>query len=135
MVEFIDGSIKAQLGLPDMKVPIQYALSYPDRWPMNGARVDFPALRSMTFFEPDRTKFRCLSLAYDALSAGGTAPTVLNAANEVAVAAFLEKRISFEKIPILIERALNEGEFRSNPELDHILQADGKTRSFVEALL
>jgi 1-deoxy-D-xylulose-5-phosphate reductoisomerase len=135
MVEFIDGSIKAQLGLPDMKVPIQYALSYPDRWPMNGARVDFPALRSMTFFEPDRAKFRCLSLAYDALSAGGTAPTVLNAANEVAVAAFLEKRISFEKIPILIERALNEGEFRSNPELDHILQADGKTRSFVEALL
>jgi 1-deoxy-D-xylulose-5-phosphate reductoisomerase len=135
MVEFVDGSIKAQLGVPDMKLPIQYALSYPDRWPMNGARVDFPALRSMTFFEPDRVRFPCLSLAYDALSTGGVAPTVLNAANEVAVAAFLEKRISFEKIPILIERALNHGENRSNPELDHILKADSSTRSFVETLL
>lgn len=134
MVEFIDGSVKAQLGLPDMKLPIQYALSYPDRWPMNGARVNFPALQSMTFFEPDRAKFRCLSLAYDALSIGGTAPTVLNAANEVAVAAFLGKKISFEKIPILIERALNAGEMRSNAELGHILEADRATRAFVETL-
>ena len=135
MVEFVDGSVKAQLGLPDMKLPIQYALSYPDRWPMNGGRLDLPALRSMTFFEPDRAKFRCLSLAYDALSLGGTAPTVLNAANEVAVAAFLGKRISFEKIPILIERALNGNAIRSNPELDEILEVDSKTRSFVGTLL
>ena len=135
MVEFVDGSVKAQLGLPDMKLPIQYALSYPDRWPMNGSRLDFPALRSMTFLEPDRAKFRCLSLAYDALSLGGTAPTVMNAANEVAVAAFLGKRISFEKIPILIERALNGAKIRLNPELDDILETDGKTRSFVGTLL
>ena len=135
MVEFVDGSVKAQLGLPDMKLPIQYALSYPDRWPMNGSRLDFPALRSMTFLEPDRAKFRCLSLAYDALSLGGTAPTVMNAANEVAVAAFLGKRISFEKIPILIERALNGAKIRLNPKLDDILETDGKTRSFVGTLL
>jgi 1-deoxy-D-xylulose-5-phosphate reductoisomerase len=135
MVEFVDGSVKAQLGLPDMKLPIQYALSYPERWPMNGSRVDFPALQTMTFFEPDKTKFRCLSLAYNALSVGGTAPTVLNAANEVAVAAFLNRKISFEKIPILIERALNAGEMRSNPELCHILEADSKARSFVRTLL
>ena len=135
MVEFVDGSVKAQLGLPDMKLPIQYALSYPDRWPMNGSRLDFPALRSMTFLEPDRAKFRCLSLAYDALSLGGTAPTVMNAANEIAVAAFLGKRISFEKIPILIERALNGAKIRLNPELDDILETDGKTRSFVGTLL
>ncbi len=135
MVEFVDGSVKAQLGLPDMKLPIQYALSYPDRWPMNGGRIDFPALQSMTFFEPDHAKFRCLSLAYDALSLGGTAPTVLNAANEVTVAAFLKREISFEKIPILIERALNAGEIRSNPEIGQILEADRKTRAFVGTLL
>lgn len=135
MVEFVDGSVKAQLGLPDMKLPIQYALSYPDRWPTNGSRLDFPALRSMTFLEPDRAKFRCLSLAYDALSLGGTAPTVLNAANEVAVAAFLGRRISFEKIPILIERALNGAEIRSNPEIGDILETDSKARSFVGSLL
>jgi 1-deoxy-D-xylulose-5-phosphate reductoisomerase len=135
MVEFVDGSIKAQLGLPDMKLPIQYALSYPDRWPMNGARVDFPALHSMTFFQPEEAKFRCLALAYDALALGGTAPAVLNAANEVAVAAFLGRKISFEKIPILIERALNAGKMRLNPELSDIMEADCQTRKYVETLL
>lgn len=134
MVEFIDGSVKAQLGLPDMKLPIQYALSFPERWPMNGARVDFPTLHSMTFFEPDRNKFRCLSLAYEALSLGGTAPTVLNAANEIAVQGFLQGEISFEKIPIFIERALSGVKMCSNPELVSILEADRKTREYVRAL-
>jgi len=134
MVEFVDGSVKAQLGLPDMRLPIQYALSYPDRWPMNGNRLDFPALQSMTFFEPDPVKFRCLPLAYDALSLGGTAPTVLNAANEVAVAGFLGKSISFEKIPIFIERALNNQRIRFHPELGDILEADSETRVFVRTL-
>jgi 1-deoxy-D-xylulose-5-phosphate reductoisomerase len=135
MVEFVDGSIKAQLGLPDMKLPIQYALSYPERWPMNGARVDFPALRSMTFFEPDRTKFRCLGLAYDALLLGGTAPAILNAANEMAVSAFLQRRISFEKIPAVIERALSLHKTRPNPDLQDIIEADRQVRMLVGTLL
>jgi 1-deoxy-D-xylulose-5-phosphate reductoisomerase len=134
MVEFVDGSVKAQLGLPDMKLPIQYALSFPERWPMNGARVDFPTLRSMTFFEPDREKFRCLSLAYEALSLGGTAPTVLNAANEIAVQGFLRGEISFEKIPIFIERALGGVKMCSNPELEDVFETDRKTRAFVRTL-
>jgi 1-deoxy-D-xylulose-5-phosphate reductoisomerase len=135
MVEFIDGSVKAQLGLPDMKLPIQYALSYPERWPMNGARVDFPALQTMTFFEPDREKFRCLTLANEALSLGGTAPAVLNAANEMAVKAFLDHRITFEKIPNLIERALGSQKTRLNPDLQDVIEADLQARSFVGTLL
>jgi len=135
MVEFVDGSIKAQLGLPDMKLPIQYALSYPERLPMNGARVDFPSLRSMTFFEPDRAKFRCLDLAYDALSLGGTAPTILNAANEMAVSAFLQHRVSFEKIPTVIERALSTHKSCPRPDLQDIIEVDRQVRAFVETLL
>jgi 1-deoxy-D-xylulose-5-phosphate reductoisomerase len=135
MVEFVDGSIKAQLGLPDMKLPIQYALSYPERWPMNGARVDFPALRSMTFFEPNRAKFRCLNLAYSALSLGGTAPAILNAANEIAVSAFLQHHISFEKIPVAIERALSLHKTLPNPDLQDIIEADRQVRALVGTLL
>jgi 1-deoxy-D-xylulose-5-phosphate reductoisomerase len=135
MVEFVDGSVKAQLGVPDMKLPIQYALSYPERWPMNGLRVDFPALQSMTFFEPDRDKFRCLGLAYDALALGGTAPAVLNAANEVAVHSFLNHKISFDKIPTVIERALTLHKTRQNPEIQDIIETDQQTRNLVGTLL
>ncbi len=134
MVEFVDGSVKAQLGLPDMKLPIQFALTYPDRSPMNGARVDFPRLGSMTFFEPDRDKFRCLQLASDALGLGGTALAVLNAANEVAVSAFLNRRISFEKIPLMIEHALAKHTVRRSPELHDIVEIDLQTRNFVGTL-
>jgi 1-deoxy-D-xylulose-5-phosphate reductoisomerase len=135
MVEFIDGSVKAQLGLPDMKLPIQYALSYPERWPTGGARIDFPALRSMTFFEPDMHRFRCLGLAYDALALGGTAPAVLNAANEIAVRAFLEHRITFEKIPLVIERALSLHKTLASPDLQEIIEADRQVRDYVGALM
>ncbi len=131
MVEFIDGSIKAQLGLPDMKIPIQYAFTFPERLSMNGARLDFPTLKNLTFFEPDRTKFRCLQLAYDALALGGTAPAVLNAANEVSVAGFLERKISFLKIPELIERALSSHHVRPSPDLEDIIEADSATRQFI----
>ncbi len=135
MVEFIDGSVKAQLAVPDMKLPIQYALSYPERWPMNGARVDFPAMRLMTFSEPDWNKFRCLRLAFDALSLGGTAPAVLNAANEVAVNAFLDRRITFEKIPTVIERALTLHKTRLRPDIQDIIDADRQTRELAGTLL
>lgn len=135
MVEFIDGSIKAQLGIPDMKIPIQYALTYPERSPMNGARLDFPKLQTMTFFAPDKTKFRCLQLAYDALSIGGTAPTVLNAANEVAVEAFLDKKISLRQIPELIDKALSNHRPCQTPELDDIIEVDRATREQVRSSL
>ncbi len=135
MVEFVDGSVKAQLGVPDMKLPIQYALSYPERWPMNGSRIDFPALQLMTFFDPDREKFRCLGLAYDALALGGTAPAVLNAANEVAVNSFLNHKISFDKIPTMIERALTLHKTCPNPEIQDIIEIDRQTRDFVGTLL
>jgi 1-deoxy-D-xylulose-5-phosphate reductoisomerase len=135
MVEFIDGSVKAQLGLPDMKLPIQYALSYPERWPINGGRIDFPALHAVTFFEPDRNKFRCLGLAHDALALGGTAPAVLNAANEIAVRAFLDHKITFEKIPLVIERALGMCKTRPSPDLQEIIEADRETRDLVGTLL
>jgi 1-deoxy-D-xylulose-5-phosphate reductoisomerase len=135
MVEFVDGSIKAQLGLPDMKIPIQYALTYPDRSPMNGARVSFPKLQSMTFFEPDKEKFPCLPLAYHALALGGTAPAALNAANETAVSAFLERKISFDRIPEILEGALNHHRVRPSPEIQHIIEADEQARAFTRTLV
>ena len=135
MVEFVDGSIKAQLGIPDMKLPIQYALTYPERCPAGGSRVDFPKLQSMTFFAPDRQKFRCLQLAYDAIAMGGTAPAIMNAANEVAVQAFLEKKIPFDRIPVLIEQALSTQSNHQSPDLEHTFQSDHNTREFVRTLL
>ena len=135
MVEFVDGSIKAQLGLPDMKIPIQYALTYPERSPMNGARVDFPKLQSMTFYQPDKIKFRCLQLAYDALETSGTAPAVLNAANEIAVEAFLEHRIAFKQIPEFIDKALNQHRSKHQPDLQDILEADKATRESVRTFI
>ncbi len=134
MVEFMDGSLKAQLGLPDMKIPIQYALTYPARMPLNGGRIDFPQLQSMTFFEPDRKKFRCLQLAYDALAAGGTAPAALNAANEVAVEGFLAKQIGFDQIPLFIEKALEAHRVVQSPTLEQTITADHETRTFTRTL-
>jgi len=135
MVEFIDGSIKAQLGVPDMKIPIQYALTYPDRIQLNGSRVDFPKLQMLTFLTPDREKFRCLQLAYDAIALGGTAPAIMNAANEVAVQAFLERKISFQRIPELIEKALVKQTNHLSPDLEYTFQSDHKTREYVRTLI
>jgi 1-deoxy-D-xylulose-5-phosphate reductoisomerase len=135
MVEFVDGSIKAQLGIPDMKLPIQYALTYPDRPKSLFQRLDFAALRRMTFFAPDMEKFRCLALAFRALRCGGTAPAAMNAANEVAVHEFLNGRIAFSAIPDLIEAALSSHHAVQHPRLPDILRADGETREFVSQQL
>ena len=108
MVEYIDGALIAQLGVADMAVPILYALTYPARRPTPAARLDLARMGALEFFEPDPGKFPCLTLARHALLAGGGAPIVLNAANEVAVAAFLDGRIGFTAIPELIERALGD---------------------------
>src|SRR3989338_319987 len=118
-----------------MKLPIQYALTFPDRFPMNGERLSFPKLQSMTFSEPDRNKFRCLQLAYDALSRGGTLPAAMNAANEVAVEAFLTKRITFKRIPEVIENAMTTHKTISSPELPDIIEADRLTRQHAETLI
>jgi 1-deoxy-D-xylulose-5-phosphate reductoisomerase len=128
MVEFVDGSVKAQLGIPDMKIPIQYALTYPNRKPSTYTRLDFSKLCEMTFFKPDRTKFECLNLAYYALETGGTATTVLNAANEVAVESFLKNKIKFSQIPKLIEKALSLHHAILRPGLDEIIGVDRDTR-------
>lgn len=131
MVEFVDGSVKAQFGVPDMKIPIQYALTYPDRAPSRYERIDFSKLRELTFLKPDLTKFECLRLAYEALNSGGTATTVLNAANEVAVEMFLKNKIRFNVIPTLIEKALSVHRTIPRPNLDDIIGVDQETRERV----
>lgn len=133
MVEFVDGSVKAQLGLPDMKLPIQYALTHPDRLPMNGDRVSFSQLGQLTFFEPDRQRFPCLDLAYEALRAGGTVPAVLNAANEVAVAGFLDRAVSFDRIADLVRRTIDQHRPVAQPDLDDIVEADRWARRTAHA--
>jgi 1-deoxy-D-xylulose-5-phosphate reductoisomerase len=133
MVEFIDGSVKAQLGIPDMKIPIQFALTYPDRARSTYARIDFAKLGSMTFFAPDADKFECLELAYRALASGGTSPAVLNAANEVAVELFLGDAIAFHHIPMLIRDALDRHPSRPLGGLGDIIAADRETRASVRA--
>ncbi|MBK7104508.1 MAG: 1-deoxy-D-xylulose-5-phosphate reductoisomerase [Ignavibacteriae bacterium] len=128
MVEFIDGSIKAQLSLPDMKLPIQYAITYPERFESKFVNTHFPTLKELTFFEPDLNKFKCLKLAFDSMEQGGTAPCILNAANEIAVEKFLNKNIRFTQIPELIDYALNNVEVSHNISFETILDCDRQTR-------
>lgn len=132
MVQFQDGSIKAQLGLPDMKLPIQYALSFPERFTNNFTRTKLPSIQSFTFFEPDLNKFECLDLAYQALKSGGNSPCILNGANEVAVEKFLSGEIKFSDIARIIKEALNKIEHLTNPSLDDIIESDKITRDFVK---
>ncbi len=131
MVEFADGSIKAQLGVPDMKLPIQYALMYPERPASTHTRLDFDSVRQMTFEQPDRDRFRCLDLAYGALQTGGTAPAVLNAANEVAVKLFLDEQISFSDIPRLIEEALQKHTPAHTFTIEDLIRVNSETRERV----
>jgi 1-deoxy-D-xylulose-5-phosphate reductoisomerase len=135
LVEFIDGSIKAQLGVPDMRLPIQYALSFPERLENDFPKINITEARELTFFEPDMEKFRCLRLAFDALTSEGTAPCTLNAANEVAVEGFLKGKITFSKIPTIIDKALEKIENHRSPDLETIIECDKKTRDFAKNLL
>lgn len=134
MVEFIDGSIKAQLSLPDMKLPIQYAFSYPDRIKTGFVKTNFPNLGQLTFFEPDREKFKCLNLAYEVMEQEGTAPCILNAANELAVDKFLKGKIGFTQIPDIINEALNKIENHRTPDIETIFECDRQTREFVNSV-
>lgn len=124
MVQFVDGGIMAQLGSPDMRLPIQYALYYPHRKPLDTKRLDFYELGQITFQKPDFDKFRGLALAYEAARKGGNIPTALNAANEMAVAMFLDRRISYLQIPEIIEYVMNETHYTDNPDVDGILETE-----------
>ncbi len=135
MVQFQDGSIKAQMGLPDMKLPIQYAMAFPKRLKNDFPRYHFDKPNTLTFDEPDVKTFRNLLLATEAMHRGGNAPCVLNAANEIAVYAFLKNRISFLDMTDLIERTLEKIEFIAHPSLDDYYETDGAARDFAASLI
>ena len=131
-VEYVDGGIMAQLGTPDMKLPIQYALFYPDRRPMDTGRVDLFRLKQLTFEEPDTDTFRGLTLAYRAARRGGSLPTVFNAANEKAVALFLQHKITFLQIPELIESSMEQHKVIEHPTVEQILDAEAAAYEYIE---
>ncbi len=133
-VQFCDGAIKAQLGVPDMRLPIQYAMSYPDRITLNSERLDI-FNQPLEFFRPDKEKFRCLQLAFDAIAKGGNMPCIMNAANEVANRAFLEDRCSFMQISTTIEKTMNKVEFSKKADYETYIAADQEARKVAENLL
>ncbi len=135
MVQFIDGSIKAQMGLPDMRLPIQYALTYPERLENNFPRFDFLKHTQLTFEQPDMDTFKALKLALQAMEQGGNMPCVLNAANEVAVHAFLSNNIGFLDIADVVERTLNVVEFTAYPSLDDYIECDRASRQLAQKFI
>ena len=135
MVQFQDGSIKAQMGLPDMKLPIQYALAFPHRIPNDFPRCDFKKIKTLSFEEPDIKTFRNLGLAIEALTKGGNLPCIMNAANEIAVYAFLKNRIGFLDMTDVIERTMQQVHFINQPTLEEYYESDGEARSFAADLI
>ena len=135
IAQFEDGSMKAQMGLPDMKLPIQYGLSFPDRLPNSLTRFNFMDYPSLSFEAPDRKTFRNLALAYEALERGGNTACVLNAANEVAVAAFLNEKVGFLEMSDLIEKCMEKVDYIANPSLEDYVQTDEKTRALASELI
>ena len=133
MVEYVDGAVIAQLGVPDMKLPIQYALTYPYRRPMEGKKLDFYELSSMTFEKPDTDTFKGLPMAYDAIAAGGSMPTVYNAANEKAVSLFLNREIKFLEIYDLIQGAMENHKVKENPTVEEILEAEAEAYEYIDS--
>ena len=133
MVEYVDGGIMAQLGMPDMKLPIQYALFYPDRRPMAGKRVDFFELGSITFERPDTETFAGLRLAMRAAEEGGSVPTVFNAANEKAVSLFLDRKIRFLQIPEMIEMCMEHHRKIEDPGVEEILNTEQETYELIQS--
>jgi 1-deoxy-D-xylulose-5-phosphate reductoisomerase len=135
MVQFEDGSIKAQMGLPDMKLPIQYALTFPKRLKNSFPRCDFRKYNTLTFDEPDIRTFRNLALAMDALQSGGNLPCVMNAANEIAVYAFLKNRIGFLEMTDIIENTMQKVSFIQKPTLQEYFESDGEARSYAADMI
>lgn len=135
MVQFEDGAVKAQLGVPDMRLPIQYAFSYPERVKASFDRIDFTQCRHLTFEQPDTERFRCLALAYEALHQGGNMACILNAANEVVNAAFLQDRISFLRMSRVIEETMQRAQFVAQPTYDDYVMSDAEARRIATELL
>lgn len=135
MVAFADGSVMAQMSNPDMRLPIQYALTYPDRVPLDIPRLDFYKLGGFTFSEPDLTKFPCLAIALEAIRKGGNIPCAMNAANEVAVEAFLNERIRFTDIPAVVSRSIEKCSFIKDPDLNAVLDTDKAVREYAANLI
>lgn len=135
MVQFEDGSIKAQLGLPDMRLPIQYALAFPQRIKNNYPRFNYLEHPTLTFETPDTKIFRNLALAYEAINTGGNMPCILNAANEIVVEAFLNRQISFLQMPEIIEKAMEKAQWIEKPGLDDLVATNSETRSITKLLI
>ena len=135
LVEFKDTSIKAQLGIPDMKIPINYALNYPSHTNLELDSLDLSEISSLTFEKPDLLKFKCIQLAHDSIESGGTSPSVLNIANDISVGLFLDKKISFLDIPKLIELCLEKHNYISKPNLDEIINQIDWTQNFIDSNL
>ena len=135
LVQFNDGSIKAQLGLPDMRLPIQYAMGYPGRIYADFPRFDFADYSALTFYQPDLKKFRNLALAYQVLETGGNIPCALNAANEVAVEAFLNGMVSFIKMPEIIEKTIEKIEVNMTPAFGDLAETDKQARIIAKSFL
>jgi 1-deoxy-D-xylulose-5-phosphate reductoisomerase len=135
MVEYIDGSIVAQMGIADMRIPISYALSFPHRLPLNLSPLDLSQIGGLTFFPPDQERFPCLRLAYRSIEIGETMPAILNAANEIAVNAFLEGSLKFTDVPLLLQRVMEEHEVKSVHTIEDILRADQWARERSKAIL
>ena len=135
MVQFEDGAVKAQLGVPDMRLPIQYAFSYPKRLKASFDRVDFFKMKDLTFEQPDTVRFRCLALAYEALDKGGNMPCIVNAANEIANRAFIEDKITFHRISEIIEQAMSHVSYSTDSSLETYLLTDKETREYAKTLL
>ena len=135
MVQFMDGSIKAQMGLPDMKLPIQYAMAFPQRIENDFPRLDFKKYPVLAFEEPDVKTFRNLALATEALIKAGNVPCVLNAANEIAVWAFLHNRIGFLDMTAVVEKTMQNVAFIANPTLEEYFESDGEARNFAASLI
>ena len=135
MVQFQDGSIIAQMNMPDMRLPIQYALTYPNRIPLSLPRVDFPQLGSLTFCKPDFDKFPCLSIAFGAIAKGGNIPCAMSAADEIAVKAFMQGRISYKEIPSFVEKGIEKCDFISDPSLDDIIGTDMEIKNYIESII
>ena len=135
MVEFVDGSILAQMSTPDMCLPIQYALTYPDRAPSDRVKTDFPKIGTLTFEEPDVERFQALALAREAGTQGGTLPAVLNAANEIAAQAFFDRKIRFDEITMLVAKVMSIHKRIDQPSLDQLLEADAWARATAKSLL
>jgi 1-deoxy-D-xylulose-5-phosphate reductoisomerase len=135
MVQFEDGAVKAQLGMPDMRLPIQYAFSYPQRLQSNFDRLSFFDIKNLTFEQPDVNRFPCLQLAYNALQKGGNMPCIVNAANEIVNRAFIEDKIPFNRISEIIEQTMANVDFSESSELEVYLNTDKVARKYAESLI